>query len=201
MGAYNPMSYHNGSIWPHDTAIAIAGLMRYAHIPGAAALAERLADGLLDAAAAFGGRLPEPYCGFPRTQFSSPVPYPTSCSPQAWASAAPLLLVRSFLRLEPNVPYRRLAVQPRLPKSWGRVALTEMRLGDRTVHIQPEAEDVKVDGRGLPRRRLPAGVSATGERDHRRRGQHQPWWSSTAGLWIPPPTVGAFRRSAPHGWP
>jgi glycogen debranching enzyme len=146
MGAYNPMSYHNGSIWPHDTAIAIAGLMRYAHVPGAVALAERLADGLLDAAAAFGGRLPELYCGFSRTQFSSPVPYPTSCSPQAWASAAPLLLVRSFLRLEPHVPQRRLTVHPRLPTSWGRVALTDLRLGDRTVQIQAEGDDVKVDG-------------------------------------------------------
>jgi glycogen debranching enzyme len=146
MGAYNPMSYHNGSIWPHDTAIAIAGLMRYAHVPGAVALAERLADGLLDAATAFGGRLPELYCGFSRTQFRLPVPYPTSCSPQAWSSAAPLLLVRSFLGLEPHVPQRRLTVHPQLPTSWGRVALHDLRLGDRTVHIQAEGEDVKVDG-------------------------------------------------------
>lgn len=88
MGAYNPMSYHNGSVWPHDTAIAVAGLLRYPHVPGAVQLAERLAVGLLNAAAAFGGRLPELYRGFPRSEFASPVPYPTSCSPQAWASAA-----------------------------------------------------------------------------------------------------------------
>lgn len=73
MGAYNPMSYHNGSVWPHDTAIAVAGLLRYRHLPGAVELAERLANGIIDAAAAFGGRLPELYCGFPRTQF------PTRC--------------------------------------------------------------------------------------------------------------------------
>ena len=58
MGAYNPMSYHNGSVWPHDTAIAVAGLLRYRHVPGAVPLAERLAIGLLDAGDAFGGRLP-----------------------------------------------------------------------------------------------------------------------------------------------
>ena len=65
MGAYNPMSYHNGSVWPHDTAIAVAGLLRYRHVPGAVALAQRLASGLLDAAESFGGRLPELFCGFP----------------------------------------------------------------------------------------------------------------------------------------
>ena len=104
MGAYNPMSYHNGSVWPHDTAIAVAGLLRYRHVPGAMRLAERLADGLLDAADAFDGRLPELFCGFPRSRFNRPVPYPTACAPQAWASAAPLLLVRSFLGLTPHVP-------------------------------------------------------------------------------------------------
>ncbi|WP_101952071.1 glycogen debranching N-terminal domain-containing protein [Mycobacterium sp. 3519A] len=146
MGAFNPMSYHNGSVWPHDTAIAVAGLLRYRHLPNAVALAERLSTGLLDAAQSFGGRLPELYCGFPRSQFRSPVPYPTSCSPQAWASAAPLLLVRSFLGLEPHVPHRRLTVAPRLPKGWGRVALTDLRLGSATVHIQAEEQEVKVTG-------------------------------------------------------
>ena len=148
MGAYNPMSYHNGSVWPHDTAIAVAGLLRYRHVPGAVALAQRLATGLLDAAAAFGGRLPELYCGFPRSQFRSPVPYPTSCSPQAWASAAPLLLVRSFLGLDPHVPARRLAVAPHLPEAWGRIALTDLRLGSVTAYLEVEGQTVKT--RGLP---------------------------------------------------
>ena len=146
MGAYNPMSYHNGSVWPHDTAIAVAGLLRYRHIPGALPLAERLATGLLDAAHAFGGRLPELFCGFPRTQFGSPVPYPSSCSPQAWASAAPLLLLRSFLGLDPHVPKRRISVSPHLPQAWGRVALTDLRLGATTVHLEAEGETVKIHG-------------------------------------------------------
>ncbi|MFI9818205.1 amylo-alpha-1,6-glucosidase [Saccharothrix variisporea] len=146
MGAYNPMSYHNGSVWPHDTAIAVAGLLRYAHVPGAVELAHRLADGLLDAAAAFGGRLPELFCGFSRTDFSPPVPYPTSCSPQAWASAAPLLLVRSVLGLNPHVPQRRLALSPHVPSRWGDLALTDLRLGQATVHIRAHGDRAEVDG-------------------------------------------------------
>ncbi|MDA4084923.1 glycogen debranching N-terminal domain-containing protein [Mycolicibacterium hassiacum] len=146
MGAYNPMSYHNGSVWPHDTAIAVAGLMRYRHVPGAVELAERLTAGLLDAAQAFGARLPELYCGFGRSEFRTPVPYPTSCSPQAWASAAPLLLVRAFLGLDPHVPNRRLVVSPRLPRDWGRGSLTELDLGGNTVTIEAEGETVKVNG-------------------------------------------------------
>nr|WP_236057609.1 glycogen debranching N-terminal domain-containing protein [Mycobacterium sp. SM1] len=148
MGAYNPMSYHNGSVWPHDTAIAVAGVLRYRHLPGAVQLAERLADGLLEAADAFDGRLPELFCGFPRSRFYRPVPYPTACSPQAWASAAPLLLVRSFLGLTPQVPRRTLTVAPHLPSRWGKLALTDMRLGAATVHLEAEGETVTT--RGLP---------------------------------------------------
>ena len=84
----------------------------------------------------------------PALQFRSPVPYPTSCSPQAWASAAPLLLVRSFLGLHPHVPHRPLVVSPHLPWAWGRVALTDLRLGGMTVHVQAEGETVTT--RGLP---------------------------------------------------
>jgi glycogen debranching enzyme len=146
MGAYNPMSYHNGSVWPHDTAIAVAGLLRYAHLEGAVELAHRLAAGLLDAAAAFGGRLPELFCGFSRDEFSPPVPYPTSCSPQAWASAAPLLLLRSFLGLDPDCPHRRLAVRPNLPASWGKVTLEGLRLGGLTVQLTATGREATVQG-------------------------------------------------------
>ncbi|GGP80855.1 amylo-alpha-1,6-glucosidase [Saccharothrix coeruleofusca] len=148
MGAYNPMSYHNGSIWPHDTAIAVAGLLRYAHLPGAVELAERLAGGLLDAAGAFGGRLPELFCGFARDRFSPPVPYPTSCSPQAWASAAPLLLVRAFLGLEPDVPRREVALRPHVPARWGSLRLSELRLGQVVVDVSARGTDAEL--RGLP---------------------------------------------------
>ena len=146
MGGYNPMSYHNGSVWPHDTAIAVAGLLAYPHIPGAVELAHRLASGLIDAAVAFGGRLPELFCGFPRSQFSPPVPYPTSCSPQAWAAAAPLLLVRAFLGLAPDVPAQRLALAPRLPSRWGRLDISQLRLGTETADIAAHADDASVTG-------------------------------------------------------
>ncbi|SES08908.1 Glycogen debranching enzyme (alpha-1,6-glucosidase) [Lentzea xinjiangensis] len=146
MGAYNPMSYHNGSVWPHDTAIAVAGLLRYAHLDGAVPLAHRLATGVLDAAAAFGARLPELFCGFSRDEFSPPVPYPTSCSPQAWASAAPVLLVRSFLGLDPHVPRRTVALRPALPAAWGEVRLKELRLGPATVDITARGAAAEVQG-------------------------------------------------------
>lgn len=149
MGAYNPMSYHNGTVWPHDTAIAVAGLLRYRHVPGALALAQRLTTGLLDAADAFGTRLPELYCGFPRSQFRSPIPYPTSCSPQAWSSAAPLLLLRSFLGLDPHVPHRQISVSPHLPAAWGRIALTDLRLGNATIDLDAQGEEI-VNISGMP---------------------------------------------------
>lgn len=142
MGAYNPMSYHCGSVWPHDTAIAVAGLLRYQQVPGALELATRLTTGLLDAAAAFGGRLPELFCGFARSHFAAPVPYPTSCSPQAWASAAPLLLLSSFLGLEPDVPARTLTVRPQLLPQWGRITLAKLRLGSVTVDLEAEGNQV-----------------------------------------------------------
>lgn len=150
MGAYNPMSYHNGSVWPHDTAIAVAGLLRYAHLPGAVDLAHRLAGGVLDAAAAFGGRLPELYCGFPRDEFDPPVPFPTSCSPQAWASAAPLLLVRALLGLEPHVPHRTITTSPHLPAAWGEITLTGLKLGTDTATITATGDTATVTWARLP---------------------------------------------------
>jgi glycogen debranching enzyme len=121
-------------------------LLRYRHTPGTVALAERLALVLLDAAEVFGVRLPELYCGLPRSQFSSPVPCPTSCSPQAWASAAPLLLLRSFLGLDPHVPHKNVTVCPQLPTEWGGVTLTDLALGAITVRFEAEGETVKTLG-------------------------------------------------------
>ncbi|MEV0251822.1 glycogen debranching N-terminal domain-containing protein [Nocardia sp. NPDC050712] len=146
MGRYNPMGYHTGSIWPHDTAIAVAGLLRYQHIPGAVELAQQLSAGLIEAILAFGGRPPELFCGFARDDIWTPVPYPTSCSPQAWASAAPLLIMRSFLGLAPAAPQRELAVTPRLPARAGRMRLADLRLGSATLTLLAEGSAVKVEG-------------------------------------------------------
>jgi glycogen debranching enzyme len=90
--AYHPVSYHNGSVWPHDTAIAVAGLASI----GLPDEARRVADGLRDLALATGGRLPEVLTGFSRSAEPEPVPYPHSCTPQAWAAAAPLLIAAAL---------------------------------------------------------------------------------------------------------
>jgi glycogen debranching enzyme len=95
--AFNPLSYHNGSVWPHDTALVIAG----AAALGRHDAVEHLIDGSLDAAEHFGGRPPELFAGTDRTEFPSPIDYPNSCAPQAWASASILMNLRSSLRLAP----------------------------------------------------------------------------------------------------
>jgi glycogen debranching enzyme len=97
MEAYDPLSYHNGSVWPHDTAICAAGAARY----GRWDVVDRIADGAFDAATRFSGRPPELFAGMARSEAPVPVAYPSSCSPQAWSSASTLLLVRSMLGLEP----------------------------------------------------------------------------------------------------
>ena len=98
MAAYDPLSYHNGSVWPHDNAICAAGAARY----GRWDVVDRIVDGALDAASHFGGRPPELYAGVARDDLPVPVSYPSSCSPQAWSSASVLLLVRAMLGLEPT---------------------------------------------------------------------------------------------------
>jgi len=156
MGAFNPVSYHNGSVWPHDTAICAAGLMRYGHVEPA----RRLATGLLDAAAQFGNRLPELFCGFDRREFSGPVPYPTSCSPQAWAAAAPLLLVRSLLRFDPDLTIGRLWCAPELPAEYLPFTVRDVTLGERSVSITVDADGARVDdAAGLELISVPRQVS------------------------------------------
>ncbi|MGH3400678.1 MAG: amylo-alpha-1,6-glucosidase [Streptosporangiaceae bacterium] len=114
MAAYNPMSYHNGSVWPHDNAICAAGLMRYGYVEPA----QRVAEAILDTAEHFGYRLPELFCGFSQQDFGTPVPYPTSCSPQAWAAAAPLLMVHTLLRFAPEMPASKLWCAPAMPERY-----------------------------------------------------------------------------------
>ncbi|MFL6205796.1 MAG: glycogen debranching N-terminal domain-containing protein [Acidimicrobiales bacterium] len=97
MGAYDPLSYHNGSVWPHDTAICAAGAARY----GRWDVVDRIVDGALDAAMHFAGRPPELFSGISRADAPMPVAYPASCSPQAWSSASVLLLLRALLDLRP----------------------------------------------------------------------------------------------------
>jgi glycogen debranching enzyme len=147
MGAYNPVSYHNGSVWPHDNALIAGGLMRYGYIDEA----QRVASAVLDTAAAYHGRLPELLCGFDRSDFPGPVPYPTSCSPQAWAAAAPVHLLRVLLRCDPWIPRGLLWVDPALPPSIGRLRLDNVPLAGGRVSIVVEDGQVQMGG-------LPAGI-------------------------------------------
>jgi glycogen debranching enzyme len=108
---YNPIEYHDGTVWPHDTSIACAGLARHGFREEAAVLHHAL----LDAAQHFGWRLPEVIAGYPRAETSFPVPYPTACSPQAWAAAAPVLTLQSVLGLQPDPVTRTLRIDAEAP--------------------------------------------------------------------------------------
>lgn len=123
MRRFNPVSYHNGSVWPHDSTLVTSGLFRY----GLDGHARTLRDGLLAAASAFTGRLPELFCGFDRESTRWPVPYPTSCSPQAWAAASPYELVRASFGLEVCVPHGELYAHP--PVGLGAVTVDGLPVG------------------------------------------------------------------------
>jgi glycogen debranching enzyme len=131
-GGYNPISYHCGSVWPHDTAIVAAGLARYGY-DGAA---QKLIFGLLDAAQAQGGRLPELFSGLDRGELTVPVGYPTSCSPQAWSAASPLLCLRTLLRLDPWIPYGKTWLSPNLPEGIGYLKVEGIPLAGSRVTIE-----------------------------------------------------------------
>ncbi len=114
---YNPIGYHNGTVWPFDNSFIAWGLRRYGFKAEAAAVAE----GILDAAEYFDGRLPEAFGGYPRSMTKYPVQYPTACSPQAWSTGAPLLFLRTMLGLEPIGD--QLSVDPALPTTIGHLEL------------------------------------------------------------------------------
>jgi glycogen debranching enzyme len=119
-GRYNPIGYHVGTVWPFDTSFIAWGLRRYGFKEEAA----RLAAGILDAAEVFDGRLPEAFGGYERGVTKYPVQYPTACSPQAWSTGAPLLLLRTMLGLEPVGDH--LVVDPALPEAIGLLALLDV---------------------------------------------------------------------------
>jgi glycogen debranching enzyme len=119
-GRFNPIGYHVGTIWPFDNSFIAWGLRRYGFKHEAA----QIAAGILDAAAFFDGRLPEAFGGYEREATRYPVQYPTACSPQAWSTGAPLLLLRTLLGLDPIGD--RLVVDPALPSGIGVLALLEI---------------------------------------------------------------------------
>jgi glycogen debranching enzyme len=117
---YNPIGYHVGTVWPFDSSIVAWGLRRYGFKDEAA----RIAAGILDAAEFFDGRLPEAFGGYERSVTRYPVEYPTACSPQAWSTGAPLLLLRTMLGLEPLGDH--LVVDPALPVGIGHLELLDI---------------------------------------------------------------------------
>ena len=117
---YNPIGYHLGTVWPFDNSFIAWGLRRYGYKEEAA----RIASDILDAATFFGGRLPEAFGGYDRALTKYPVQYPTACSPQAWSTGAPLLLLRTMLGLDPIGDH--LVVDPALPASIGHLELLDI---------------------------------------------------------------------------
>jgi glycogen debranching enzyme len=138
---FNPVSYHLGSVWPHDNAIILAGFRRY----GLDHAATRVFDALLDAAIEFHGRLPELFCGFRRREHESPVPYPSASSPQAWAAGALPHGLWNLLGLRPNALEDRLDVRrPILPERLQSLMLSALRVGRATVDLRFERDGDRV---------------------------------------------------------
>ena len=141
-GAYNPIGYHVGTVWPFDCSFIAWGLRRYGYREEAA----RVAMGILEAAAYFDGRLPEAFAGYARAETRFPVEYPTACSPQAWSTGAPLLFLRTLLGLEPVG--NRLLVDPALPTTIERLELLD--IPGRWGHVDAIGRGrMKLDGPGV----------------------------------------------------
>ena len=129
---YNPMSYHNGSTWPHDTALCAAGIARYGHRDGAV----RLLSATFDAATHFDLRLPELFCGFDRAQGAPPVAYPVACLPQAWAATSPFLLLQACLGVEVDGERGEIGVhRPQLPPGIDEVRASGVEVGSERVDL------------------------------------------------------------------
>jgi glycogen debranching enzyme len=131
---YNPMSYHDGSIWPHDNALIVLGLARY----GLKHPVEQVFKGLFDAASYMDlRRLPELFCGFQRERRRGPTLYPVACAPQAWASATPFTLLEATLGIEFDAARGEIRLRnPRLPAFLNEVILRDLRLGDSSVDLR-----------------------------------------------------------------
>ncbi len=141
---FNPLSYHCGSVWTHDTAIAITGLAAAAAegVPDAGTAAAGLISGLLAAAPAFGYRMPELYGGQRAEAGQRPVPYPASCRPQAWAAASAVAIVAALLGPQPDAPAGSLRFRPLRaePGSGGELAVSGLRFAGRPLAVRLSAD-------------------------------------------------------------
>ena len=145
-GGYSPLSYHGGSVWTHDTAMAVQGLARAAAegVPGAAEAARTLIDGLLEAAAGFEYRMPELYAGSPARPGGRPTPYPASCRPQAWAAAASVAVVSALVGMRPDAPADIVAFEPLPGGAWDGLTVRGFRVGADALDMRVDAGDVRI---------------------------------------------------------
>lgn len=145
---FNPMSYHNGSIWPHDTAICAMGLSRYGEREGVVSMTANL----FETANTFEMRLPELFCGFPRMAGEPPVAYPVACLPQAWAAGSVFMMLQACLGLTVDGWNREVRVaDPRLPIGIDRLEIDGLRMGDEKVDLLFERTGRRIDVQGRSR--------------------------------------------------
>lgn len=128
------MSYHNGSVWPHDNALIALGLGRY----GLKRPVNAIFEGLFDAACAMHlMRLPELFCGFPRRRGTSPTLYPVACQPQAWASVVPFALLQACLGIDIDQAQREIRFHnPQLPRFLGELHIGGLKVRDASVDLR-----------------------------------------------------------------
>jgi glycogen debranching enzyme len=150
---YNPMSYHNGSVWPHDTAICASGIAKY----GGREHVVKIVGDLFEAANQFSMRLPELYCGFARDVTQAPVPYPVACLPQAWASGSVFMLLQAILGIRIDAAAKEVHIQrPLLPEGIESLRVQELPIGD--AHIDIEFHRLGNEVGAVPFRHTEGGV-------------------------------------------
>ena len=130
---YNPMSYHNGSIWPHDTSLCAAGISRY----GGRTQVVQILSEIFEVANHFGMRLPELYCGFPRITGQGPVPYPVACLPQAWSSGSVFMLLHACLGVRIDGWRKEVHIErPLLPNGIESLSIRDLPVGDVCIDLE-----------------------------------------------------------------
>ena len=146
---FNPMSYHNGSVWPHDTALCALGLSHYGERDGVVAMTAAL----FETAVSFEMRLPELFCGFPRLAGEPPVAYPVACLPQAWAAGSVFMMLQACLGLEVT-PHAITVRDPRLPIGIDRLWIDGLQVGEDLVDLAIERHGTRIHVEASDRRKL-----------------------------------------------
>jgi glycogen debranching enzyme len=149
---FNPMSYHNGSVWPHDTAICAMGLARYGQRDGVVSMT----SGLFETAAHYGMRLPELFCGFPRQPGEPPVAYPVACLPQAWAAGSAFMMLQACLGITVDGWNREVNLSdPRLPIGIDHLQIDGLVIGGLSTDITFENIGAHVAAHASKQSKLP----------------------------------------------